>query len=203
MSIRFWIWSHLSFVLLIAGVFCPLFRGRCSVVTQTVGGFAIVGLSVFPLQHVDLSGLVLGHVGVLSASTIILLMQYLSCQSGLTNRRSEAENLILNVVWLLVGGVMYASTFGFFEVDIYALGYQPRMPWVVLAASGLAALARHWLLAVCLATAVLAHQSRLCESPNLWDCIIDPWLFFAAIFQLLWSAIHRKQSGKTPVSVGR
>ncbi len=196
MSIQFWIWSHLSFIFLVAWILCPLCRRRNGVATKTLSCIAIAGLAILPIQHLDLSGLVLGHIGVLSASTVILLLQSLTSRRGLT----DTEDRTLNGVWFLVGAAVYTSTFGFTESDLYALGYQAHMPWVVLAMSGLAALLRHWLLAVCLVTAVLAHQWRLCESPNLWDSMIDPWLFFAATFKLLHWAIRRKPLRDTTVT---
>ena len=200
MSIRLWIWSHLSFIILVAAVLCSLFPGRRSVVTRMLCCFAIVGLAVLPIQHLDVSGLVLGHIGVLSASTMVLLLQSLLSQLGQTKRRGEAEDRMSGIVWFLVGSVIYTSTFGIVEQDFYALGYQTQMSWIVLAVSGIAALLRHWLLAICLVTAVLALQWRLCESANLWDCMIDPWLFFASTFQLLHWAIRGRPFHETTVT---
>jgi hypothetical protein len=196
-SIRLWIWSHLSFILLVAAVLCPLSRRQRSVPTRILCCCAIAGLAILPFQQLDLSGLVLGHIGVLSASTMILLLQNLSFQLIPAKRLSQAEDRTLNGVWFLIGGVIYASTFGIVEQDFYALGYQTQMSWIVLAVSGMAALLRHWLLALCLVTAVLAHQWRLCESANLWDCMIDPWLFFASTFQLLRWAIRGRPLHET------
>ncbi|MCP4170364.1 MAG: hypothetical protein GY758_06275 [Fuerstiella sp.] len=200
MSIGLWIWSHLSFILLVAVVLCRLIRRQSSVPTQTLCCCAIVGLAILPFQQLDLSGVVLGHIGVLSASTMILLLQNLSIQLRPAKRLSQAENRVLMGVWFLIGGVIYASTFGIVEQDFYALGYQTQMSWIVLAVSGIAALLRHWLLAVCLVTAVLAQQWRLCESANLWDCMIDPWLFFASTFHLLRWAIRGRPLHKTTVA---
>ena len=200
MSTGFWIWSHVSFILLVVGVLCPLLRRQCGVATQTLFCLAVAGLAVLPMKHLDISGLVLGHIGVLSASTMVLLSHSISCQLLQTQRLRKTERLTINGVWLLVGSIIYTSTFGFVDADIYALGYTAQMPWLVLAISGVAALLRHWLLAVCLVTAVLAQQWRLCESPNLWDCLIDPWLFFAAAFQLLQSVFLRKPLRTTAVT---
>ena len=200
MSTGFWIWSHVSFILLVVAAICPLLRRQSGVATQTLCCLAVVGLAVLPLKHLDISGLLLGHIGVLSASTMVLLLHSISCQLVQTRRPSKTERLAINAAGLLVGGVIYASTFGFVDADIYALGYTARMPWLVLAISGIAALSRHWLLAVCLVAAVVAQQWRLCESPNLWDCLIDPWLFFAAVFQLLQTVFHRRPLLETTVA---
>lgn len=187
-------------MLLVVAAICPLLRRQRGVATQTLCCLAVVGVAVVPLKHVDISGLVLGHIGVLSASTMVLLLHSISCQLVQTPRLRKTERLAINATGLMVGGVIYASTFGFVDADLYALGYTARMPWLVLAISGIAALSRHWLLAVCLVTAVLAQQWRLCESPNLWDCLIDPWLFFAAVFQLLQTVFHRKSLRETTVT---
>ncbi|MCP4172612.1 MAG: hypothetical protein GY758_17770 [Fuerstiella sp.] len=200
MSVGLWIWSHVSFVVLVMAILCSLIRRQHSALTRTLCCCTIVGLAILPIQQLDLSGLMLGHIGILSASTMVLLLQTLSSQLVMTERLSDSEDRMLNWGWFLVGSVIYTSTFGFIDQDFYALGYQTQMSWFVLAASAIAAVLRHWLLAMCLVTAILAHQWRLCESANLWDCLIDPWLFLASAFQLLLSAIRRISLHQTTVA---
>lgn len=80
------------------------------------------------------------------------------------------------------GLLLYASALGFLRFDIYVFGYQAR--WLALTAAVLALLL--WssapMVSWALAFSLLAFALGLGASRNLWDYLIDPIMFFSAVY---------------------
>jgi hypothetical protein len=92
-----------------------------------------------------------------------------------------------NIFWVATGLLLYPSATGFLNFDVYSFGYAQPIAWCVVALAVVGIILDYQLMAFCLTCAVLAHCCGLFESPNLWDYLIDPWLFLAAIGHLIWT----------------
>jgi hypothetical protein len=92
--------------------------------------------------------------------------------------------------WLLcmavaAAALLYASALGFLSLDIYAWGFYPRALGIVVLLIALLL----WPIAPTvswgLALALVVFAFSLGPSRNLWDYLLDPILFFTALFLLL------------------
>ena len=191
MSPALWAWSHLSFALLIANLLLLLRKRRWTLPLGVICLLVPLVLGAWPLRETDFSGFILAHTGTLSVPIFILLVLELLAACGLTQPHCRRNRRNANLFWVMCGILVYPSALGFINADTYAIGYLKPMAWCVLALSGIALICRQKILALCLAAAVMIHQLRLLESPNLWDYLIDPWLCLAAAFQLMWNAFRK------------
>ena len=184
MSPAFWIWSHLSFVLLISSMLSLIVKRRRSLQSMSLCLLIPAILGVLPAGQTDVSGFVLGHMGTLSASMLVLLGFQLFANVGAieVHRTSVLRNM--NIFWFATGMILYPAALGLFRTDMYSFGFRANMRWCVLGLSVAAMLCRLRILGLCLAFSVLAIQLKLHESSNLWDYVIDPWLWIAAAVSL-------------------
>jgi len=187
MTIPFWIWTHLSFALVVMSLTLPLLKRTGSLPLYVAITFAAAAMTIIPVHETDLSGFAMAHMGTLSVPTVILMsFEILVCgsvasQIHVTMRRNH------NIFWVAAGLFLYPSATGFLNFDVYSLGYAQPISWCVVALTVMGIILDYQLMAFCLTSAVLAHCCGLFESPNLWDYLIDPWLFLAAIGHLIWT----------------
>ena len=191
MSPAFWIWSHLTFVLLIASVLSLLLKCRSRLPSMLMCLLIPVVLGVLPIRQTDVSGFALAHMGTLSASMLVLLAFQLFAKVGFIQGFSAPVLRNMNIFWFATGMILYPSALGFLNTDVYLFGFHTRLNWCVLAVSVVAMLCRHRILGLCLAFSVLAHLLKLHESCNLWDYIIDPWLWIAATVSMFAGIFRR------------
>ena len=184
MSPAFWIWSHLTFVLLIASVLSLLVKCRSRLQSMLLCLLIPVVLGVLPIGQTDVSGFALAHMGTLSASMLVLLAFQLFANARIIEGFSAPVLRNMNIFWFATGMILYPAALGLFNRDVYSFGFHSSMSWYVLAVSVVAMLCRYRILGLCLAFSVLAHLLKLHESRNLWDYVIDPWLWIAAIVSL-------------------
>jgi hypothetical protein len=102
-------------------------------------------------------------------------------------RRQEARS-----VWILglaSGCVLYPSALGLGHFDVYVWGWGagPLLAAVTLVAIGAAASGNR--AAWPLVAAVLLWNAGIFESTNLWDYLVDPVLFVAALFAI-WKRVE-------------
>lgn len=197
MSPALWAWSHLSFALLISNLLLPLRKQRWNLPLGVICLLVPLVLGTCPLHETDFSGFILAHMGTLSVPIFILLLLEVLAAWGLTQPHCPRLRRNANLFWVMCGILVYPSAMGFIDADTYAIGYLKSTAWCVLALSGIALLCRQKILALCLAAAVLVHQLRMFESPNLWDYLTDPWLCLAAAFQLVWSPFRKNRRVST------
>lgn len=184
MSPAFWIWSHLSFVLLIASMLSLFVKRRRNLQLISLCVLIPVVLGVLPIGQTDVSGFVLGHMGAVSASMLVLLGFQLFANIGAIEGHRTSVLRNMNIFWFATGMILYPAALGFFSTDMYSFGFHASMHWSVLGLSVVAMLCRLRILGLCLAFSVLANQLKLHESSNLWDYVIDPWLWIAATISL-------------------
>ena len=197
MSPAFWIWSHLSFVLLIVSMLSLIVKRRSRVQAISLCLLIPVILGVLPIGQTDVSGFVLGHMGTLSASMLVLLGFQFFANVGVVEVHRPSVLRNMNIFWFATGMILYPAALGFFNTDTYSFGFHASMHWCVLGLSVVAMLCRHRILGLCLAFSVLANLLKLHESSNLWDYVIDPWLWIAAAVSLP-AAMFRQLFGTKP-----
>ncbi len=140
----------------------------------------LLWLALLMLPSIVIAFFTLGMLSQLSAVfTFLLLLGLMHFVHGFPPSAMPAW---LFAVAALVGLLLYASALGFLPIDIYAWGYQAR--WLALAAAMFAVVlwAGAPLVAWALAFALLAFALQLGASRNLWDYLLDPVMFFVAIY---------------------
>lgn len=108
--------------------------------------------------------------------------------------------LVPAAVLVLLGWLLLADTFALLPVHLYAWGFSP------LAFAGLVALALAWWLwplagrgvshiacALCLLAALLLHGLTRLPTGNVWDAVLDPWLW---VVLQAWLVRHLLRSGR-------
>lgn len=198
MNTTFWLWTHLSFILLTGGLLVRLTR-HLNLPEKGVTGalllIAIFGLT--PYQGVDLSGWVLALTGMLSTGSLMMLALGILPHIGVHTELEWKRHSGSRPLWLLLGLGLYPASLGWGNYDPYVWGYDPVMSWVCLGLSPLFWLLRQRLIGLWLSLSVLAWTLELAESPNLWDYLIDPWLVIASA---VWLA--SRLFAKRPVQIG-
>ena len=152
-------------------------------------GTVCTALSLIPIAKLPLAASLRGVTGDLSVTTLLLLGRFVLRPvldwEPLEARAGRALRLTMTA-----GGILlYPLALGLGLWDPYTLGY--GKPWFL---GGLAILAAAWLfldfpqLAGGLALGVLAWGLGLLESRNLWDYLLDPFVFAWGFWALLiWS----------------
>ncbi len=191
MTAVFWIWSHLTFVLLSASTLSLLVKCRSKLQSMLLCLLIPSVLGILPTGRTDVSGFALAHMGTLSASMLVLLAFQLFANVAFIEGFSAPVLWNMNIFWFATGMILYPAALGFLNTDVYSFGFHTRLNWCVLAVSVVAMLCRHRVLGLCLAFSVLAHLLTLHESCNLWDYIIDPWLWIAATVSMFAGIVRR------------
>jgi len=147
--------------------------------------FVITPLVIYPFPYGPLWWL-RGLTGDLSMTTLILLLAAVYHQlSGKFLIAPQERKYILWSVAML-GLVFYPLALGVGQVDPYAWGYaNPYMIGGLLGLSLLMFLRQYHAIAIMLLVAVLAWDIQLLQSVNLWDYLLDPFVFFYALFRLI------------------
>jgi hypothetical protein len=140
----------------------------------------LLWLGLLMLPSLAISFFTLGMLSQFSAVfTFLLLIGLTHFVHGFP---PSAMPLWLFALAALVGLLLYASALGFLRLDVYAWGYQAR--WLALAAAILVLVL--WpaapMVSWSLAFALLAFALQIGASRNLWDYLIDPMMFFIAIY---------------------
>ncbi len=127
-----------------------------------------------------------GLTGDLSMTTLMLLLAAVYHQlSGKVLITSQERKFVLYSVAML-GLVFYPLALGVGQLDPYAWGYaNPYMLSVLLGLSLLMFLRQYYALAITLLVVVLAWDMKLLQSVNLWDYLLDPFVFFYALAKVL------------------
>lgn len=136
-----------------------------------------VAAALAPVAALPAAGYLRGAVGDLSLTTLLLLLRSLLrpvCGWGPVEPRNR---LALQVLVAVGGLALYPLSLGLGGPDPYRLGYASLgfLSALFLLAMVAWLLGLH-LVAACLALAVLAWALGACESRNLWDYLIDPFV---------------------------
>jgi hypothetical protein len=169
-------------VLLLPGI-AKLARPRLALLLA-----AVFVLMLIPFGEMPLAAYVRGVTGDLSITALILLWCVLLkpwCGCVVVEPK---HRFMLLVLIALAAFALYPMALGASAYDPYRLGYGNLQFIVVLLLLALVAwFWKYWLIALCIALAILAWAAGWYESNNLWDYLLDP---FAAIYALAAIMIH-------------
>ena len=143
----------------------------------------------------------------------LYLYQHLKVQAGTTMPLTDSTTppvqsrwpLSLLLVAIIAGWVLALDTFALFDIALYAIGFTP---YAVLAAlffacllqlisarSGHAQHTRHYReLAAIVLIAIVVHLLVRVPTGNLWDALLDPWLWVIAHGLAIYVVLRKTRS---------
>ena len=132
----------------------------------------------------------------------LLRARFFPTRSGMPlNTTPRGATLALAVVGVLAGWALLLDTFALLPLQLYAWGFSSAavctvlalalLPWVVVSATNHSSRSlRLWLAPV----AVLAFAASRLPSGNVWDAVLDPWLWLALhayVARAFWRKLRR------------
>ncbi len=182
-----WIWTHLSFALVVASIGGKTTKRACLLL-----GICTFAIGLVRIDGIDICGRLLPFTGSLSVGSVcvLCLMILRRIQPDIVPY-TKAEQFAATVFWACAGTLLLASALGFWRSDVYAVGYLPTPAWVVLSGSLATVFVRYRVFAVYLVVAVVAWQFRIVESANLWDYLLDPWLTIGSCMVVTRNCLRR------------
>jgi hypothetical protein len=143
----------------------------------------------------------------------LYLFQQLRIHPGTTTPLSDSTTASLQAPWplslllvaIISGWVLALDTFALFDIALYAIGFTP---YAVLAAlffacllqlisarSGHAQHTRHYReLAAIVLIAIVVHLLVRVPTGNLWDALLDPWLWVIAHGLAIYVVLRKTRS---------
>lgn len=178
--------STIFFTLIAFNIFILFSQQTKHYITRLTYAVAIAIITLYMPVYQGYSVVVLlrGVLNDLSITSLIVFAGMLYHAIFIPAKTSKINQCFATLI-IILGTLLYLSTFGFIAFDIYALGYLPNhyvlLGFVVLEfflfyfASSYAWL---WLLALG------AYVLKLEASINLWDYLLDPVLWLLCIISL-------------------
>lgn len=174
--------GYMGLALLLTGMPVPLIQ-HFGATRLALLGYLFVALAVLlvPWNGHSVVFYLRGVVGDLSIASLVLLC-LIYARAFLKPYRAH-QPIRGQVGWMLMAILLplYASTMGYFSIDLYGWGYEPQ--WFLVLVGLLMfwawriqpALAFAWLIGV------VSFASGMTGSRNIWDALFDPFMAFAAI----------------------
>jgi len=149
---------------------------------------ALCSLPPIPTVNVSIVGFVYALSSNLSLSSLFLLLLAALHQIGGVRVLAAKDRLWLALALIVPGMTLYLSALGLLPVDVYRLGFSPFVFGCGMAATVALLLACSWRVGLFLccswAFAMLLHLiAPFGLSTNLWDQVLDFWLF-------CWAMVH-------------
>jgi hypothetical protein len=131
----------------------------------------------------------------------LLRARFFSTRSGMPQNTSpHRATLGLAMLGVVAGWALLLDTFALLPVQLYAWGFSPAavacvlgialLPWVAVSTSAYSSRSlRLWVVPV----AVLAFAVSRLPSGNVWDAVLDPWLWLvlhAYVARALWRKLR-------------
>ena len=162
-----------------------------------LGAVAAPALSMLPAGDVSIFSFLFSIVGPLSTAGLVALGGTTMWRLGVLPRALARGGVLAAAVLAGLGMVLYPSALGVSGFDAYRLGYGgPALPVLLCALAGLGALRGAIIMPLWALLAAACWPLRLFGSTNLWDYVIDPLAWTAALVFLaatLPSRIRRSQ----------
>jgi hypothetical protein len=143
----------------------------------------------------------------------LYLYQQLFLQAGTVVPSPDSSSATVRIPWpfglllvaIIAGWVFALDTFAFFDIALYAIGFTP---YAVLAAlffacllqlistrSGHAQATRHYReLAAIVLIAIAVHLLLRLPTGNMWDALLDPWLWLIAHGLAIYGVLNKLRS---------
>ena len=145
--------------------------------------FAPLLILIIPFSGLPIVYYLRGATGDLSVITVILLSGVITgkfYKFEILNKNS-ADYFYITV--FVIGSIFYITSLGYGQFDPYGLAFESLLiPFGLLACAVLLIWKKQYGLALLLIVPVIAYESGLLESNNIWDYVLDPFLWvYAAI----------------------
>lgn len=172
-GIAFIVWNILAGILKLLPIPRPFIR-------NILLAFAAI-LTFVPFGPYSLAMLLYGATAELSVTALALLISALVRQLLGRNVLLAAEKRLLAAVAVVFGLMLYPGVLGFRYHDFYADGYAGGLfGYFLIAVVSSFAILRLWKLAGLFLLAGIAWRFSLGNSNNLWDYVLDIWVFMWA-----------------------
>lgn len=147
-----------------------------------------------PFGSVSLAEIVRGILGDLSIPVLLLAGNALLARIGYGQMAHVSGNKLSGAgFWILAGLALYPAALGWGGMDPYRWGYASIDFLLVLAGlAGWAWLTRRSAMFWAILLSVAAWSVGWYESTNLWDYLIDPWLFGYVAGSVMTGWIRRR-----------
>lgn len=179
----------IALALLIAVVTQYLLRNRITDRNLRLACFAFaLTVSLVPLTDISIAAQLRGLLGDLSITSVVLLSTVVLNTVFLMSRSNRAlltsdESLALACIVAFTGLFFYPTTLGLTQFDPYAAGFYPVFLSSLLLSIVIFATLRRWyFLAFAAGSGMIAYAVGMMDSNNLWDYVLDPWLFFYCLY---------------------
>lgn len=144
---------------------------------------AVVLLISWP-KYMQVPGIFRGVVGDLSISGLLFLSIY--AIAYFSNSAVELFERKFCLIIALLGLVLYLSTLDILPFDLYGFGYLPAKLLVLVFLLCMLFLRLNYVFAVIWLIAALAFLLHLQNSVNLWDYLLDPFLWIICVYQAIF-----------------
>jgi len=181
------LWVKLSWAVVVSAVVLRL----TSRLKASLWFAAVVGV-VLLLPHTPASGYL---ALAFQTPSLVLMAWAMWCWADVLQMRSPVVTTPTSVAWMgvLLGWALVADTLNYwpawFDLQLYALGFTSTGLWLVLAATAAVLLwvqpPKRWVFSV--AAVMAAYVLLRLPTGNVWDAVLDPFVWLALHVQL-WRA---------------
>jgi len=160
--------------------------------------FAPLLILIIPFSGLPVAYYLRGATGDLSVITVMLLSAALArtfYNIEILNKKTAGY---FYLAIFIIGALFYITSLGYGQFDPYGLTYESLViPFTLLASLVLLAWKKQYGLAMLLLVPMIAYETGLLESNNIWDYILDPFLWvYATIrtFKYLFGTIKKHKT---------
>lgn len=142
----------------------------------------LVGSNLIPLYHgSSLVELLRGAIGDVSTASGVLMLFIILNQFNFSEVKFTVLNSWEKIGLGLLGTLLYLSTFGFINFDLYHLGYLSPLMLLFFSAVILFLILFNRILGYVWLFALIGFYFKLQSSNNLWDYLYDPLLWLVLL----------------------
>lgn len=160
--------------------------------------FAPLLILIIPFSGLPVVYYLRGFTGDLSIITAILLSAVLARKFYKFEILNKKTAGYFYSAIFIIGAFFYITSLGYGQFDPYGLAYGSLViPFTLLASSILLAWKKQYELAVLLVVPIIAYETGLLESNNIWDYMLDPFLWVYATtrtFKYLFGTIKKHKT---------
>ena len=144
-------------------------------------------LTVFlPIYHkFSLLQIIYGTMGNVSLFTLLLMIAMIF-NFILFNKININIDYRLDLIFIILGFLLYFSALGFIQIDIYSYGYYPNKTFLLLIIIWSVVLLKlNTLYSWIMLFSIIGFYFKIMASNNLWDYLIDPILWVISIVNIV------------------
>jgi hypothetical protein len=141
---------------------------------------------LIPIGRTNPAAFLFGALGPLSLASVLAAALILARLLGAPPVCRGRDLLLAAALVTLLGLLLYPAGAGLLAFDPYRFGFHGLvLPLILIALAALALALRSILVPAWIALAILAWLVRLTGSANLWDYLVDPLAWLAAMLFLI------------------